>query len=292
MPFPQLTIPLPLIVVPYTFLAILFLTTFSRFIHLSNTLLESLPNRTCPSLPQIPAAMAWRCSGRTNSELIQNLFSQGLIQAPRVRDAMIAVDRRDYCPSSPHAAYEDSPQPIWGYNATISAPHMHASACESLLPFMPEGNGAKVLDIGSGSGYLTHVLANLVCGTDGQKDGKVVGIDHIPGLVNMSRDNLQRSAQGKALLESGKIQLVVGDGRKGFAEEGPYQAIHVGAAAKVIHQNLIEQLAQPGRMFIPVEDQVGWGNQWIWVVDKDSDGKVSRRKEMGVRYVPLTDAPT
>lgn len=238
----------------------------------------------------IPSTMAWRCSGRTNTELIANLFNAGLITSPRVRDAMMSVDRAHYCPSSPLAAYEDSPQPI-GFSATISAPHMHASACESLLNFMPENKGARVLDIGSGSGYLTHVLANLVCGADGKGEGKVVGIDHIQGLVDMSRENMRRSEEGRRLLDTGKVELVTGDGRKGYPQEGPYDAIHVGAAAAELHQSLIDQLKSPGRLFIPVEDNDGWGSQWIWVVDKDKDGKVTRKRDMGVRYVPLTDAP-
>jgi protein-L-isoaspartate(D-aspartate) O-methyltransferase len=264
----------------YTSISILFLAVAQHLVHSTIK-----PRSTTPN-------MAWRCSGRTNSELIANLFSGGLISSPRVRDAMSSVDRAHYCPSSPLAAYEDSPQSI-GYAATISAPHMHASACESLLPFLPENKGARVLDIGSGSGYLTHVLANLVCGPDGKGDGKVVGIDHIQGLVDLSVQNMRRSEEGRRLLESGKVELVVGDGRKGYAEGGPYDAIHVGAAAKELHQNLVDQLKTPGRMFIPVEDGAagGWGSQWIWVVDKDEHGKVTRKKDMGVRYVPLTDAP-
>jgi len=103
---------------------------------------------------------------------------------------------------------------------------------------------------------------------------------------------MQRSKEGRLLLESGKVELITGDGRKGYAEGGPYHAIHVGAAAKEMHQSLIDQLERPGRMFIPVEDGDGWGSQWIWVVDKDKDGKVTRKKDIGVRYVPLTDAPT
>ncbi|KAL9114159.1 MAG: hypothetical protein Q9227_001931 [Pyrenula ochraceoflavens] len=159
---------------------------------------------------------------------------------------------------------------------------MHASACESLLPYLHPS--ARVLDIGSGSGYLTHVLANLL----GDK-GKAVGIDHIPGLVEKSRENMAKSEEGKQMLDSAKVELICGDGRKGFAQGGPYDAIHVGAAAREIHNDLIEQLRAPGRMFIPVGEDGGM--QWIWVVDKKEDGSIVRKKDMGVRYVPLTDAP-
>ena len=225
--------------------------------------------------------MAWRCTGATNAELIANLRRASLIKSPTVADAMTRVDRAHYAPHSP---YEDSPQTI-GFGATISAPHMHASACENLLPFLKPGS--RLLDVGSGSGYLTHVLAEV----QGEGSGKVVGIDHIQGLVDMSRKNMMKSERGRNLLESKQVELVCGDGRKGYPAQAPYDAIHVGAAAKVLHDELIEQLKAPGRMFIPVEDTEGWGSQWIWVVDKDENGKVVRRKDMGVRYVPLTDAP-
>jgi protein-L-isoaspartate(D-aspartate) O-methyltransferase len=225
--------------------------------------------------------MAWRCTGTTNAELLANLRKAGLIKSPLVLDAMTRVDRAHY---APRCAYEDSPQQI-GHGATISAPHMHAAACESLLPFLK--TGAKVLDVGSGSGYLTHVLAECL----GEGGGKVVGIEHIQGLVDMSRANMLKSARGKELLESGRVELVCGDGRKGWPADAPYDAIHVGAAARILHEELIEQLKCPGRMFIPVDDGDGWGSQWIWVVDKDEQGRVKRTKDMGVRYVPLTDAP-
>ncbi|ERF71397.1 hypothetical protein EPUS_07425 [Endocarpon pusillum Z07020] len=239
--------------------------------------------------------MAWRCTGRTNAELISNLAASGLIKNERVLQAMSGrakVDRAHYCPDS-SSAYEDSPQSI-GHGATISAPHMHASACESLLAFLHPT--ARVLDIGSGSGYLTHVLANLVAGTsDAERTqasgGKVIGIDHIQPLVTLATNNMCKSTDGRALLEKGRVEFICGDGRKGYPEGGPYDAIHVGAAAQSLHAELLEQLKSPGRMFIPVEEQGGFGAQWIWVVDKDPDGKIRKRKSMGVRYVPLTDAP-
>ncbi|KAL9126772.1 MAG: hypothetical protein Q9217_004220, partial [Psora testacea] len=202
------------------------------------------------------------------------------------------VDRAHYSPLSP---YEDSPQGI-GFGATISAPHMHASACESLLPYILHHHpSARVLDIGSGSGYLTAVLANLV-----GEQGRVVGVDHIQGLVDLATKNMAKSEQGRHWLESGKVRFVKGDGRLGFRdpdvaaaaggggnEEEQWDAIHVGAAAKEAHEALIRQLRRPGRLFIPV----GEGMQYIWVIDKGTDGKITRKRDMGVRYVPLTDAP-
>ncbi|KAF1825102.1 protein-L-isoaspartate O-methyltransferas-like protein [Dissoconium aciculare CBS 342.82] len=221
--------------------------------------------------------MAWRSSGATNAALVENMARNGLITSSRVKQAMLRVDRAHYTEQAP---YQDSPQYI-GHLATISAPHMHASACESLLPHLQPGS--KVLDVGCGSGYLTHVLAELV-----KPDGKVVGIDHIQPLVDLSRGNTRKSTAGLDLLRSGAIRYITADGRLGWKEEAPYDAIHVGAAAADFHQELIDQLKAPGRLFIPVEeDQL----QHIWVIDKDERGVITRSKEYGVRYVPLTDTP-
>ncbi|KAL8981206.1 MAG: hypothetical protein Q9205_003944 [Flavoplaca limonia] len=98
---------------------------------------------------------------------------------------------------------------------------------------------------------------------------------------------MAKSESGKEMLATGKVKFVCGDGREGWKEGGPYDAIHVGAAAREEHKVLVEQLRAPGRMFIPVGD---W-SQYIWVVDKGVDGTVKREKAFGVRYVPLTDAP-
>jgi protein-L-isoaspartate(D-aspartate) O-methyltransferase len=117
---------------------------------------------------------------------------------------------------------------------------MHAAAAESLLPYLHPSS--KVLDIGSGSGYLTHVLANLV-----EPDGTVTGVDHIQGLVDLANNNMSKSEEGKELLSSGRVKFVKADGRLGWGEGAPYDAIHVGAAAKEAHEVLVEQLKAPGR---------------------------------------------
>ncbi|KAF1923556.1 protein-L-isoaspartate O-methyltransferase, partial [Didymella exigua CBS 183.55] len=187
------------------------------------------------------------------------------------------VDRAHFAPRNP---YDDRPQPI-GHDATISAPHMHAAACESLLPLLYPG--ARVLDIGSGSGYLTAVLAQLV-----GAGGRVVGIDHVQPLVDMARANMAQSEAGREMLESGRVNFVLGDGREGWAEGAPYDAIHVGAAAAEHHAALTAQLKAPGRLFVPVCDGP---RQHIWLVDKREDGTVEQTRLYGVQYVPLTDAP-
>ncbi|OJJ48064.1 hypothetical protein ASPZODRAFT_157879 [Penicilliopsis zonata CBS 506.65] len=241
--------------------------------------------------------MAWYCSGSSNKELVENLFSAGLVKSERVKAAMLGVDRGHYAPLQP---YSDSPQPI-GHGATISAPHMHVHACEYLINYLRPGS--RVLDIGSGSGYLTHVFANLVAkdsSTD-STDGQVIGIDHIPELIDLARRNMGRSEDGRRLLETGAVKFITADGRLGWKEEAPYDAIHVGAAAESLHAVLIEQLRAPGRLFIPVESEhrhgaigslgLGSEGQYIWVVDKKQDGSIHKEKVFQVSYVPLTGPP-
>ncbi len=199
----------------------------------------------------------------------------GLIQTEVVARAMGHVDRAHYV-TDKRRAYEDSPSPI-GFNATISAPHMHAYAAEHLVPYIKQGS--KVLDVGSGSGYLAAVFHHLIEAAGGH--GQVVGVEHISDLTKQSLKNLEADGLG-TFLQGGGIHIITGDGRLGLPEHAPYDAIHVGAAARGIPEALVQQLAPGGRMFIPVEDSQGDG-QHIWHVDKHADGTVSKDKIMGVR---------
>ncbi|UPK90437.1 hypothetical protein LCI18_001372 [Fusarium solani-melongenae] len=238
--------------------------------------------------------MAWRCTGSTNEGLIDNMWRSGLITDARVKEAFLKVDRAHYAPSMP---YEDSPQPI-GHHATISAPHMHASAIEHCLAYLIPSSASpspRVLDIGSGSGYLTHVMAELV----GDK-GLVVGLEHIKELKELGEHNMAKSPEGRKFLESGKVKFRLGDGRKGWVEEPRegeqdegkgWDVIHVGASAAEIHPELLEQLKAPGCMFIPVDDDGMGYSQHVWRIEKDENGEITKKKLFGVRYVPLTNAP-
>lgn len=105
--------------------------------------------------------------------------------------------------------------------------------------------GAAVLDVGSGSGYLTACMALMV-----GKTGRAVGIERIADLKKLAEGNVSKKHQG--LLDSARVRFITGDGTNGYKRTGPYDAIHVGAAAPVVPTALLDQLKPGGRMFIPV----------------------------------------
>ncbi|XP_064485570.1 protein-L-isoaspartate(D-aspartate) O-methyltransferase-like [Ornithodoros turicata] len=220
-------------------------------------------------------AMAWLSfHGRSNNELVNYLKRIDIIVSDKVETVMKSVDRRNYANHNP---YDDSAQDI-GYAATISAPHTHARALESLKDHLRDR--ARALDVGSGSGYITACMALMV-----GNDGLVVGIDHIPELVNTSIANIKKDQPG--LIESKRIKLIVGDGRQGFAPDSPYDAIHVGAVAPELPMKLLQQLKNGGRMVCPIGH--GGLSQKLEQIDKLPDGTVKRTELADVAFVPLTD---
>eukprot|EP00930_Biecheleria_cincta_P088203 TRINITY_DN77433_c0_g1_i1.p1 TRINITY_DN77433_c0_g1~~TRINITY_DN77433_c0_g1_i1.p1 ORF type:complete len:239 (-),score=37.06 TRINITY_DN77433_c0_g1_i1:71-742(-) len=214
--------------------------------------------------------MAWRCSAEGNEQLVRNLRKAGVIRSDAVEQAMISVDRRNYAPKN---AYEDAPQPI-GHSATISAPHMHGHALELLANHLQ--SGMRALDVGSGSGYLSAVMARMV-----GPEGRVVGIDYLAPLVTLATENVKKADND--LLEKGQLQLVQGDGWKGFEQAAPFDCIHVGAAAESVPEMLLEQLKPGGRMVIPV----GTTAQQFCQIDRLPNGNFEQKRHMGVMYVPL-----
>lgn len=213
----------------------------------------------------------------SNKGLIDKLRQNALIKSDQVYNAMISVDRAEYCPGPPKVAYEDSPSYL-GYDATISAPHMHAICLENMVECLKEGS--RVLDIGSGSGYLSAVLGLMVGST-----GKVFGIEHVEELVSQSVENIRRD--NPQLLDSGVVKIMCKDGRTGLPQYAPFDAIHVGAAAKGRPDTLLYQLAVGGILISPVEDPSG--QQTLIQYRRNNHHDFSETFITHVRYVPLTD---
>ncbi|ORC85545.1 protein-L-isoaspartate O-methyltransferase [Trypanosoma theileri] len=230
--------------------------------------------------------MAWTCSGVSNQAMVRKLELASLISTPAVIDAFHRVDRGWFV-SDYHKgmAYNDSPLPI-GYGATISAPHMHAIMVEILAPYLlqPEGNQNKrVLDIGSGSGYLTVILA-MLCGPGSQ----VIGVEHVEQLRQRSSDVVKKHfAQW---VNEGRISFIKGDGRdisKLFPNsQSSFDVIHVGAAAASVPQTYFDSLKPGGCLVIPVGEEDA--TQFLRIYRKDLNGKVEMKTHGRVQFVPLT----
>lgn len=177
-----------------------------------------------------------------NTKMLEGLKEKGVLKSERVEKTMQAIDRKHYSPAN---FYQDSPQSI-GHNTTISAPHMHAHTLELLNEVLCEG--ATVLDVGSGSGYLTACMAHMTL-----PGGYAVGIDRVEELTFQAIQNVAKD--NPELLHDKSLFFVTGDGRSGHSARGPYDVIHVGGATPAVPPALYDQLKCGGRMVIPVGPQ-------------------------------------
>ena len=182
----------------------------------------------------------------------------------RVLAAMRRVPRERFVPERyRNDSYEDGALPI-GAHQTISQPYVVAWMLDSLeLPAE-----ARVLEIGTGSGYGAAVLAEIAA--------VVVTVERLSELADLAREVLRD-------LGYTNVIVVVGDGTLGYPDSGPYDGICVTAAAPEIPRTLLSQLAEHGRLVIPVGDRDG---QELTVVARDGD-RFSRKSVGGVRFVPL-----
>ena len=185
----------------------------------------------------------------------------------RVQEAFDAVPREGFLPERERsrAAY-DGPIEI-GHGQTNSQPRTVADMLRLLGP----RPGDRVLDVGSGSGWTTALLAHLV-----GPEGSVLGVELEPALVEVGSANLAATRQSWARIEQAE------EGVLGWPRQAPYDRILVSAEIDVLPQDLVEQLAQPGRMVIPV------GGRML-VVDRPAEpGAGVRTSEHGYyRFVPL-----
>ncbi|WP_201356437.1 protein-L-isoaspartate(D-aspartate) O-methyltransferase [Amphritea japonica] len=204
-------------------------------------------------------------SQRTRSRLVQRLKNQGITDQ-QVLDVVAGTPRHIFIDEAlSHRAYEDTALPI-GFNQTISQPYIVARMTEILLSAGPV---ERVLEVGTGSGYQTTILAQLV--------DKVFSVERIKPLQDKARQRF-------SLLKIRNISLQHSDGGMGWPERGPFDGIMVTAAPEEVPPELLAQLAVGGRLVIPVG---GSRNQQLKLVVRVTETDYETSVLEGVKFVPL-----
>ncbi|MFT5082425.1 MAG: protein-L-isoaspartate(D-aspartate) O-methyltransferase [Lentisphaeria bacterium] len=210
-------------------------------------------------------------SKRTRDRLLQRLMEQGITDQ-RVLDVMGNTPRHLFLDEAlSHRAYEDTALPI-GYGQTLSQPYIVARMTEVLLGAAGKLN--RVLEVGTGSGYQTVILAQLV--------GEVLSVERIKALQGKARERIQ-------LLGLRNVRLKHADGGFGWPEEGVFDGILSTAAPRQIPQGLLDQLAPNGVLVIPV----GAEQQELKLVIREGDSNEFRTQTLEpVKFVPLLSGLT
>ncbi len=200
-------------------------------------------------------------------DMVENQIVSRGVSNTKVLEAMLKVKRHLFVPENYiDSAYGDNPIPIES-GQTVSQPYMVALMTELLNP----AQGKRILEIGTGSGYQTAVLAQ--CGCD------VYTIEIIEDMALNTRKVLER-------LGYSNIKYKIGDGYKGWEQNAPFEGIIVTAAPLEIPDNLIDQLSDNGRLVIPV----GEASQELLLVEKTTEG-ITRKRITSVRFVPMKQSP-
>jgi len=202
---------------------------------------------------------------QTRWDMVENQIVSRGIKNATVLDAMLKVKRHLFVPKDYiDSAYTDNPIPI-EKGQTVSQPYMVALMTELLDP-QP---GKKILEIGTGSGYQTAVLAETGC--------DLYTVEIIEEIAVTARKILEK-------LGYSNIKYKIGDGYKGWEENAPFEGIIVTAAPLDIPDKLIDQLSMGGRMIIPVGDTY----QDLLLIEKTNEG-VTKKRVTSVRFVPMTE---
>lgn len=201
---------------------------------------------------------------RLRQRMVEDQLRARGVQDERVLAAMARVPRHEFAPE-PYRdqAHEDHPLPI-GEGQTISQPYIVALMLQALALTPAD----RVLEVGTGSGYLTALLAEMVV--------RVFSVERHAVLADAARDLLAR-------LGYMNVAVIVGDGSQGFAEAAPYEAIIVSAAALEVPPALVMQLAEGGRMILPVG---GAEFQQLQLIRKENGQPRIGLREL-CRFVPL-----
>jgi protein-L-isoaspartate(D-aspartate) O-methyltransferase len=217
----------------------------------------------------------------SNEQLIRHLAELGYLKTPKMAEAFRRVDRRLFVDEDfAERAYEDEPLPI-GSGQTISQPLVVAF----MLELLDLKEGETVLEIGTGSGWQTVLLASGTCSEftaqEAQREGicinpHVVSIERVPELRVKAERNIQKTAG----IAKGDIVLIEGDGAHGYGKYAPYDKIIAAAASDQIPAAWKDQLKIGGRIVAPSGDS-------IVVLDKTGRDSFEERSFFGFSFVPL-----
>lgn len=201
------------------------------------------------------------------TRLVNDLMHDGYLKNDAIIEAFTAISRIEFVPRDFEKQAEmNIPLPI-GHGQTISQPLTVAFMLELLEP----QEGQHVLDIGSGSGWTTALLAHIV-----GKKGKVTAIERIPELCEFGKSNVEKYK----FISSGIAEMHCTDGSQGFAKNAPYDRILVSAASEEAPKSLLAQLKTGGKMVIPIYN-------YIWYFEKRGTGEYYNEKFPGFVFVPL-----
>jgi len=209
--------------------------------------------------------------------LIDSLIQEGWLKTPRIIEAFREIKRVDFLPDDIKDLSEMNEALPIGYGQTISQPLVVAFMLELLEP-QP---GDKILDIGSGSGWTTALLAYIVSQKGNSKfktNGKVIAIEIIPGLKEFGEKNVSKYN----FIKKGITEFICVDGSKGYKKDAPFDKILASASARELPQAWKEQLKIGGRIVTPIGSS-------IWLFIKKTENEFEETEFPGFAFVPLIE---
>ena len=205
------------------------------------------------------------------NSLINNLIRDGYLKNDLIIDAFSEISRIEFLSEDlEHESMADIALPI-GYGQTISQPKTVAV----MLELLDANRGQNILDIGSGSGWVTALLCYIV-----GREGHITAIERISELSEWGKNNVAKYDGYVKNGEKGIAEFYSIDGKEGFAQNAPYDRIIVNASVKEVPEELKKQLKIGGKMVIPVNDS-------LWYLEKNGENDFKKEEYPGFNFVPL-----